>query len=76
MKRSDIVKLMISTYMDNNLYCLRTRFEMVMDAILEAGMLPPNDGKTRAIKKSSVPCVINVLNCHSWEPETESNDDE
>ena len=35
------------------------------------GMLPPNDGKKRYIKKSSVPCVINARNCHQWEAEDE-----
>lgn len=41
----------------------------ILDLIEELGMLPPNNNKKRAIKKESVPCVINAMKCHVWEPE-------
>ena len=45
------------------------RAEKILEDLEKAGMLPPNNNKKRAIKESSVPCVINAMKCHEWEPE-------
>lgn len=42
---------------------------IILDAQLKAGMLAPNDGKKRAIKRESAPCVMNALNCFVFEEE-------
>lgn len=45
----------------------------ILTEIEKSGMLPPNDGKKRAIKETSVECVINAMKCHEWEDEDKDN---
>ena len=72
MKRSEMVNLIQNYTREFNGECWDSDFEeCILKVIEEAGMLPPNDGKKRYIKKSSVPCVINARNCHQWEAEDE-----
>lgn len=71
MKRSEMRDVIENTIIDNNGYGWSVIYDSILEAIEEAGMLPPNDGKKRYIKPSSVPCVVQALKCHQWEDENE-----
>tara|TARA_R110000782_G_scaffold224131_1_gene311025 strand:- start:77 stop:286 length:210 start_codon:yes stop_codon:yes gene_type:complete len=67
MKKSEAIEKLSEIVCDEN----KTTVD-VMDFIEEVlGMTPPNDGKKRYIKPSSVPCVVEALKCHQWEEEDE-----
>jgi len=68
MKRSEAIEKLSELVCDEN----KTTVD-IMDFIENVlGMLPPNDGKNRYIKPSSVPCVFRAFKCHQWEPEDEN----
>jgi hypothetical protein len=69
MKRSDMLRKALEERGHeevNSMYCIEDIYEEALDIFEYLGMSPPNDGKKRAIKKSSVPCVINAMNCLTW----------
>lgn len=77
MKRSDMLDMIARTLKDirmENYYDEKGSewcANLILMEIEEKGMLPPNDGKKRAIKKTSVPCVVNAIKCYQWESEDE-----
>ena len=75
MKKTDFIKQAYDKLLEDRFADIIANTLKGVEAVLivfeELGMLPPNDGKKRYIKKSSVPCVINARNCHQWGEEDE-----
>lgn len=73
MERDEMLELMRDAFRGSQSLCKSdlSMFGYVLDKMEDAGMLPPNDGKKRYIKPSSVPCVVEALKCHAWEVEDE-----
>jgi len=72
MKRNEAI-LKILWHLQRPCECEVKRAENILIDLENAGLLPPNDGKKRAIKSESVQCVLNAMKCHKWEDENKND---